>query len=251
MAPPGDWATFKRTLTSCPWMYVIWLNGATAWRSHQLLSFTCHTSVFVSRPHAAKCNLKPEVSPDTSRKFPLELVVFVASRGIVVKMATSRRASQQQPQNVSSPPRTASTSLTPPGSPPGAGVPNISPPPAGGEQDGPGDAESSAASSPAPLRSASSTSSSSTSTSSASSPSTTGGSSPDSASTSPAGGCASGGAFRELFEACRNGDVSRVKRLVDSVNVNSKDMAGRKSTPLHFAAGKRRSLYFTARYSAS
>uniref|UniRef100_A0A8C2AE89 Poly [ADP-ribose] polymerase n=1 Tax=Cyprinus carpio TaxID=7962 RepID=A0A8C2AE89_CYPCA len=45
------------------------------------------------------------------------------------------------------------------------------------------------------------------------------------------------GAFRELFEACRNGDVSRVKRLVDSVNVNAKDMAGRKSTPLHFAAG--------------
>uniref|UniRef100_A0A7N8XPG9 Poly [ADP-ribose] polymerase n=1 Tax=Mastacembelus armatus TaxID=205130 RepID=A0A7N8XPG9_9TELE len=41
----------------------------------------------------------------------------------------------------------------------------------------------------------------------------------------------------ELFEACRNGDVSRVKRLVDSVNVNAKDMAGRKSTPLHFAAG--------------
>jgi tankyrase len=31
--------------------------------------------------------------------------------------------------------------------------------------------------------------------------------------------------------------VSRVKRLVDSVNVNAKDMAGRKSTPLHFAAG--------------
>uniref|UniRef100_A0A672MSN8 Poly [ADP-ribose] polymerase n=1 Tax=Sinocyclocheilus grahami TaxID=75366 RepID=A0A672MSN8_SINGR len=47
--------------------------------------------------------------------------------------------------------------------------------------------------------------------------------------------CGAGGAFRELFEACRNGDVSRVKRLVDSVNVNAKDMAGRKSTPLHFA----------------
>uniref|UniRef100_A0A8C2Z5A5 Poly [ADP-ribose] polymerase n=1 Tax=Cyclopterus lumpus TaxID=8103 RepID=A0A8C2Z5A5_CYCLU len=44
-------------------------------------------------------------------------------------------------------------------------------------------------------------------------------------------------ALPELFEACRNGDVSRVKRLVDSVNVNAKDMAGRKSTPLHFAAG--------------
>uniref|UniRef100_A0A3Q2CY68 Uncharacterized protein n=1 Tax=Cyprinodon variegatus TaxID=28743 RepID=A0A3Q2CY68_CYPVA len=44
----------------------------------------------------------------------------------------------------------------------------------------------------------------------------------------------------ELFEACRNGDVSRVKKLVDAVNVNAKDMAGRKSTPLHFAAGNSR-----------
>uniref|UniRef100_A0A8C7IM23 Poly [ADP-ribose] polymerase n=1 Tax=Oncorhynchus kisutch TaxID=8019 RepID=A0A8C7IM23_ONCKI len=57
-------------------------------------------------------------------------------------------------------------------------------------------------------------------------------------STSPGDGSSGiGGAFRDLFEACRNGDVSRVKRLVDSVNVNAKDMAGRKSTPLHFAAG--------------
>uniref|UniRef100_A0A671R307 Poly [ADP-ribose] polymerase n=1 Tax=Sinocyclocheilus anshuiensis TaxID=1608454 RepID=A0A671R307_9TELE len=55
---------------------------------------------------------------------------------------------------------------------------------------------------------------------------------------SPGGSvCGTSGAFRELFEACRNGDVSRVKRLVDSVNVNAQDMAGRKSTPLHFAAG--------------
>lgn len=52
--------------------------------------------------------------------------------------------------------------------------------------------------------------------------------------------CGAGGAFRELFEACRNGDVSRVKRLVDSVNVNAKDVSGRKSTPLHFAAGPRK-----------
>ncbi|XP_048249327.1 poly [ADP-ribose] polymerase tankyrase-1-like isoform X1 [Haliotis rufescens] len=42
---------------------------------------------------------------------------------------------------------------------------------------------------------------------------------------------------RELFEACRNGDLSKVKKLVNSHNVNSKDTAGRKSTPLHFAAG--------------
>uniref|UniRef100_A0A669F975 Poly [ADP-ribose] polymerase n=1 Tax=Oreochromis niloticus TaxID=8128 RepID=A0A669F975_ORENI len=51
------------------------------------------------------------------------------------------------------------------------------------------------------------------------------------------GSSGANGAFRELFEACRNGDVSRVKKLVDAVNVNAKDMAGRKSTPLHFAAG--------------
>uniref|UniRef100_A0A8C0UUE7 Poly [ADP-ribose] polymerase n=1 Tax=Cyanistes caeruleus TaxID=156563 RepID=A0A8C0UUE7_CYACU len=52
-----------------------------------------------------------------------------------------------------------------------------------------------------------------------------------------AGPGAASGAFRELLEACRNGDVTRVKRLVDTGNVNAKDMAGRKSTPLHFAAG--------------
>ena len=44
---------------------------------------------------------------------------------------------------------------------------------------------------------------------------------------------------RELFEACRNGDLSKVKKLVDTHNVNAKDTAGRKSTPLHFAAGKK------------
>ncbi|KAL2078216.1 hypothetical protein ACEWY4_025901 [Coilia grayii] len=42
---------------------------------------------------------------------------------------------------------------------------------------------------------------------------------------------------RELFEACRNGDVERVKKLVNPDNVDSRDTAGRKSTPLHFAAG--------------
>ncbi|KAF6040292.1 TNKS2 [Bugula neritina] len=44
---------------------------------------------------------------------------------------------------------------------------------------------------------------------------------------------------RELFEACRSGDLTKVKTLVNSVNVNSRDTAGRKSTPLHFAAGTR------------
>ncbi|XP_057674147.1 poly [ADP-ribose] polymerase tankyrase-1 isoform X2 [Corythoichthys intestinalis] len=83
--------------------------------------------------------------------------------------------------------------------------------------------------------------------SSASSPITTEGSGTSAASTPDTGDCDTGsgacdiggpnGAFRELFEACRNGDVLRVKKLVDTANVNAKDMAGRKSTPLHFAAG--------------
>lgn len=46
---------------------------------------------------------------------------------------------------------------------------------------------------------------------------------------------------RELFEACRSGDLERVKKLVCPLNVNSRDTAGRKSTPLHFAAGESRS----------
>ena len=42
----------------------------------------------------------------------------------------------------------------------------------------------------------------------------------------------------ELFQACRNGDITRVKKLVNPANVNAKDTAGRKSSPLHFAAGR-------------
>ena len=44
--------------------------------------------------------------------------------------------------------------------------------------------------------------------------------------------------LRELFEACRNGDLVRVKKLVTPQNVNARDTAGRKSSPLHFAAGE-------------
>lgn len=44
--------------------------------------------------------------------------------------------------------------------------------------------------------------------------------------------------LRELFEACKTGDLARVKKLVNSQMVNARDTAGRKSTPLHFAAGK-------------
>ena len=44
---------------------------------------------------------------------------------------------------------------------------------------------------------------------------------------------------RELFEACRNGDVTKVRRIVNAhSNVNLRDTAGRKSSPLHFAAGE-------------
>uniref|UniRef100_A0A3Q1CGH0 Poly [ADP-ribose] polymerase n=1 Tax=Amphiprion ocellaris TaxID=80972 RepID=A0A3Q1CGH0_AMPOC len=46
-----------------------------------------------------------------------------------------------------------------------------------------------------------------------------------------------GEASRELFEACRSGDLERVRKLVTPKNVNGRDTAGRKSTPLHFAAG--------------
>ncbi|CDQ70240.1 unnamed protein product [Oncorhynchus mykiss] len=151
-------------------------------------------------------------------------------------MAAPRRPSQQQQQqSISSPSRSTYLSLTPPGSPtvPGGGVILA---PAGAELDSAGDQELTPASPdiPAPALS-SSTSSSNVSTTGGG---ISAGPSPDSGSTSPAGGdCGTSGAFRELFEACRTGDVSRVKRLVDTVNVNAKDMAGRKSTPLHFAAG--------------
>ena len=46
--------------------------------------------------------------------------------------------------------------------------------------------------------------------------------------------------LRELFEACKGGDVNRVRSMVDSTNVNARDTAGRRSSPLHFAAGKTR-----------
>ncbi|KAK7571104.1 hypothetical protein V9T40_014708 [Parthenolecanium corni] len=43
--------------------------------------------------------------------------------------------------------------------------------------------------------------------------------------------------LRELFEACKAGDLAKVKKLVNVQTVNARDTAGRKSTPLHFAAG--------------
>lgn len=44
--------------------------------------------------------------------------------------------------------------------------------------------------------------------------------------------------LRQLFEACKTGDLARVKHLGNARNVNARDTSGRKSTPLHFAAGK-------------
>ena len=44
--------------------------------------------------------------------------------------------------------------------------------------------------------------------------------------------------LRDLFEACKHGDVARVRVLVTPQNVNARDTAGRKSSPLHFAAGR-------------
>ncbi|XP_058447048.1 poly [ADP-ribose] polymerase tankyrase [Malaya genurostris] len=43
--------------------------------------------------------------------------------------------------------------------------------------------------------------------------------------------------LRDLFEACKTGDLVKVKKLITSQTVNARDTAGRKSTPLHFAAG--------------
>ncbi|XP_010775618.1 tankyrase-1-like [Notothenia coriiceps] len=163
-------------------------------------------------------------------------------------MATPRRSSQQQQPNspLSSPPRGSSRPATPPGCP-AAPTDNATSLSRRAALDNQADGEA-APSSPtaSPALALSASSSSSSTSSSASSPTTTegSGSSPgstpdsgsgDAASSSSGGG--SYGAFRDLFEACRNGDVSRVKKLVDTLNVNAKDMAGRKSTPLHFAAG--------------
>ncbi len=45
-------------------------------------------------------------------------------------------------------------------------------------------------------------------------------------------------ALREVFDACKAGDVVRVRAVVNPANCNARDTAGRRSTPLHFAAGR-------------
>ncbi|TMS03427.1 Tankyrase-2 [Larimichthys crocea] len=148
-------------------------------------------------------------------------------------MAVPRRSSQQQ-NTLQSPPRNGSLSAAPPASPPMALLTSAVGPPEG-ERECSGGIDMAPASPDLPAPVLASSASFTTTTSGGGSSSV---SSPGSGAASPTDGSSGiGGAFRELFEACRNGDVSRVKRLVDSVNVNAKDMAGRKSTPLHFAAG--------------
>lgn len=44
--------------------------------------------------------------------------------------------------------------------------------------------------------------------------------------------------LRDLFESCKCGDAVRVRELVNAANVNARDTAGRRSSPMHFAAGK-------------
>uniref|UniRef100_A0A8C7QZ31 Poly [ADP-ribose] polymerase n=1 Tax=Oncorhynchus mykiss TaxID=8022 RepID=A0A8C7QZ31_ONCMY len=150
-------------------------------------------------------------------------------------MAVSRRPSQQQQGNLLSPPRNGSLSVSPPGSPSLDLVTATLVPPDGERGCSTGMENPSA--SPDLQTSALSSGNSTSPTTTTSGGGSSSVSSPGSGGTTPGDGSGIGGAFRELFEACRNGDVSRVKRLVDSVNVNAKDMAGRKSTPLHFAAG--------------
>ena len=40
-----------------------------------------------------------------------------------------------------------------------------------------------------------------------------------------------------LLEACKKGDLARIKRLLTPSNVNCTDTSGRHSSPLHCAAG--------------
>lgn len=43
--------------------------------------------------------------------------------------------------------------------------------------------------------------------------------------------------IRELFEACKTGDLAKVKKFTSPATVNARDVTGRKSTALHFASG--------------
>uniref|UniRef100_A0AAQ4NNV2 Poly [ADP-ribose] polymerase n=1 Tax=Gasterosteus aculeatus aculeatus TaxID=481459 RepID=A0AAQ4NNV2_GASAC len=152
-------------------------------------------------------------------------------------MAASRRSSQQQQQQstLQSPPRNSFISGAPAASPP-MSLLTSGPVPPESERECSGGIEAAVASpdSPAAVLASSTSFTNTTSTSGGGSGSSV--SSPGSAAASPTDGSSGvGGAFRELFEACRNGDVSRVKRLVDSTgaNVHARDDGG--LIPLHNA----------------
>lgn len=56
-----------------------------------------------------------------------------------------------------------------------------------------------------------------------------------------------GSPLLELFEACKMGELQKVKQLRFRDFVNSRDKEGRKSTCLHFAAGEfLRNIFFKA-----
>ncbi|KAG8593827.1 hypothetical protein GDO81_000961 [Engystomops pustulosus] len=166
-------------------------------------------------------------SPPPAALPPLSSEPQTPPRSPEMPPASERQGPDSQPEGEASPlPGFLPRPLSPP---PGEAAAILSP--------------SSSSVPPAPAPSSGSSSSSSSSSSSLSS----GGSPAESPESGAVGGSAGmgpggplsavSGAFRELFEACRNGDVSRVRRLLEPGNVNAKDMAGRKSTPLHFAAG--------------
>lgn len=50
--------------------------------------------------------------------------------------------------------------------------------------------------------------------------------------------CSSVNENQELFEACKTGDLAKVKKLINPKTVNARDLSGRRSTALHFSAGK-------------
>uniref|UniRef100_A0A3Q3JDL2 Poly [ADP-ribose] polymerase n=1 Tax=Monopterus albus TaxID=43700 RepID=A0A3Q3JDL2_MONAL len=173
----------------------------------------------------------------------LRMCVYHAMGMMVMTPERKSSTPPKPPPNsqLSSTPRGSSLPATPPGSPP-APADDASPLPHGAAMENTADGEvtpsSPTTTSPAlALTTTTSSSSSSSCSSSTSSPTTIEGSGTSPGSTPDSGGGGADGAFRELFEACRNGDVSRVKKLVDAMNVNAKDVTGRKSTPLHFAAG--------------
>lgn len=53
--------------------------------------------------------------------------------------------------------------------------------------------------------------------------------------------------LKHLFESCKAGDLVRVKQTASPRNVNARDNSGRRSTALHFAAGKKFTYFILLR----